>query len=510
MEKASKVSEPSGQKSIQELKEFDMQFQRRQEVFAATKSAIQISDLTKTESRTFSTYSKEKLRNFMKNPKQNEANLRNLSRFLYRLSQPYRRLISHNAQMMDLTALSLIPEVDITQPVDAEKMLKQYADTAIQLDKMNLANEIYKLLVVAWREDTVYGFVYEDDQSFFIHLLDGDYCRVSSTNYDSTLNFAFDFSYFRNHAECLEYWDSSFKSAYNKYNKDNNLRWQELDPARTICLKVNSDDPLLSLSPFCALFENIIDLIDLQSLQAVKDELSVYKLLIARLEHMQGSTEPDDFELDINTAIAYYNKLADSLPDYVAAAISPMEIEAIDFKDTNNTANVDMIANSMSNLFRISGGSLVLNDEKQGTTIYEAHILSDTLNALRPLLGQVEAWVNRYLTNTIGEHAKVKYHYVSPYTKKHAKDSALTSAQNGLPEKLYASALDGFSPLESLSLMMFENDVLKLHEKFIPLSTSYTQSGMAGNGSGGAPTKDADELTDEGSKSREESKSEKG
>lgn len=510
MEKTSKVSEPSGQKSIQEIKEFDMQFQRRQEVFKATKNAMQLIDLTKTESRTFSTFSKDKLRNYMRNPKANEGNLRNLSRYLYRLSQPYRRLIAYNAQMMDLTALSLIPDVDITQPADSEKMLKQYADTAIQLDKMNLANEIYKLLIVAWREDTVYGFVYEDDQSFFIHLLDGDYCRVSSSNYDSTLNFAYDFSFFRSHPECLEYWDSSFKSAYNKYQKDNSLRWQELDPSRTICLKVNSEDCTMSLPPFVGMFEAIIDLCDLQSLQAVKDELSVYKLLVARLEHLQGSNEPDDFSVDIETAIQYYNKLAESLPDYVAAALSPLAIEAIDFKDNNNTANVDMIANSMGNLFKISGGSLVLNDEKQGTTIYEAHILADTLNALKPLLGQVEAWINRYLTNIIGEHAKVKYHYVSPYTKKQAKDAVLTSAQNGLPEKLYASALDGFSPLESLSLMTFENEVLKLHDKLIPLSTSYTQSGMAGDGSNGAPTKDGDELTDEGSKSREESKSEKG
>ena len=54
--------------------------------------------------------------------------------------------------------------------------------------------------------------------------------------------------------------------------------------------------------------------------------------------------------------------------------------------------------------------------------------------------------------------------------------------------------------------MTFENEVLKLHEKFIPLSTSYTQSGMAGDGSAGAPTKDAKDLTDEGSETREKEK----
>lgn len=498
------IETPSGEKSVKEIKELDAKFQKREALFASAQNAMQLIDLTKTESRTYNVFSKEKLRSYMKNPKSNEANLRELSRFLYRVSQSYRRLINYNAQIMDLNAVSVIPITDITQPVDGDKMLKMYYDTALELEKMNLSTELYKMLIRAWMEDAAYGFIYEDDESFYIQLLDANYCKVSSVNYDGTLNCCYDMSFFRKNPECLEYWDSSFKSMYNKFQSDNSLRWQELDPTRTIVLKVNIDDPTLAISPYVALFSNLIDLIDLQELQAVKDELSVYKLLVARLEHMQGSTDPDEFQIDIDTAISYYDKLAEALPEYVSAALSPMPIEAIDFKDTNNTNSVDMIANSMSNLFKTAGGSFVLNDEQSGASITEAHITSDMLNALRPLLGQVEAWVNRYMTNVLGEHAKVKYHYVSPYTKKQEKEAALSSAQNGLPTKLYVAALDGYSPLEALSMMSFENEVLKLHEKMIPLSTSYTQSGMAGDE--GAPTKDATELSPEGEETREQEK----
>lgn len=61
--------------------------------FAKTKDAISLANLTKTESRTFTVFSKTLLRSYMQNPKSSETNLRNLSRFLYRLSYPYRRLV---------------------------------------------------------------------------------------------------------------------------------------------------------------------------------------------------------------------------------------------------------------------------------------------------------------------------------------------------------------------------------------------------------------------------------
>lgn len=513
MEKTSKVSEPSGQKSIQEIKEFDMQFQRRQELFASAKNAIQFLDLTKTETRTFNSFSKETLRNYMRNPKANESNLRNLSKFLYRLSHPYRRLVTYNAEMIDLSAVSVIPNINLAEDNNQEDVLKNYYETLSVMEKMDLASEIYKCALIAWREDTFYGYVYYDEnEGMYIMPLDGEYCRVSSTNYDGTFNFAYDFSYFRRHTECLEYWDKEFSQKYKKYQSDNNLRWQELDPAKTICLKVNVDDPTMCIPPMIALFEQLIDLCDLSALQNVRDELSAYMLLVARLEHMQGSTDPDDFSVDIETAIQYFNKLSESLPDCVNAVLSPVQIDAITFKDNNDTENNDMIARSMENIFATSGGYQVLGSKQSGTSIFNAQILSDTLNALKPLLPQIEQWHNRYLSYLMGdEHARVKYLMCSPYTKQSFKEALLKDAQYGVPVKMAVAALDGFTPMETLAMSYLENDCLKLHEVWRPLQSSFTgNSGNIAEGTdpieGGAPKKDATALTDEGTETREKEK----
>ena len=485
-------------KTAAEIKEFQRE-ERRKELYAKAKEAIQRQDITKTQTRSYTIYNKENLRTYMKNPMSNESRLRNFSRFLYRVSQPYRRLVNHMAQQIDLTALMISPNIDITQDNDKESVLKNYYNTCVQVDKMKLHSEIYKLLVTAWIEDSAYGYIYEDDTGFFIYPLDGDYCKISSTNMDGSMNFAYDFSYFRSRQELLEYWDPEFQKKYNVFVGDSKQRWQELDPERTICLKIGIEDPALSLSPLSGLWEQLIDLIDTLSIATIKNELSIYKLLVARLEHMSGSDDPDDFEITVDFALDYFNKMSDSLPPEVAAAISPMPIDTIEF-DKNATDDTNMVAKSMSNLFKLSGSSMVLNDEHTGATIYRAQIIADMMNGIKPLLGEIEVWINRYLSYSISDHGIVKYIETSPWIKSEKKNEFLQSAQYGIPVKMAVGALDGLSPLEILRMQYLENEVLAVQDNWIPLNSSYTQSSKENI------TKSVTDLGDEGDSTREEEK----
>ena len=489
-----KISTPSGDKSVQEVKKYIEESERLKAIYAATKQALSLADLTKTETRSFSTYSKETLRTYLKNPKSYETDIRKLSQFLYRLCYNYRRLVWHNAGMIDLNSVSVIPLVNQTEEINEEQYLADYYQTLTKLQQMDLANQIFQLLLVAWREDAVYAYVYDDDETLFFHILDGQYCRVSSVD-SGCLRFAFDFSYFRSHTNDLENWDSEFKKKYDAYNNGTANRWQELDLEKQICLKVNIDDKTMDYPPFAALFEQIIDLIDLQSIQAVKDELSIYKLLVARMEVLSNADSSDMFSVDVDTAIEYYNRLADSLPPTVGSVVSPLPIDVIEFKGTT-TEDMDSIANANRNLFKNATSSEILYSDKSNSAICEAQLISDAMNALRPILPQIEQWVNCYLTYKIGDsHSYVKYLQVSPYTRKAYKDSLLNSGQNGLPFKLEIGALDGFTPLETLSKLYLENHILKLSDELIPFSTSYTKSGSDGNG---APEKDIGDLTESG------------
>ena len=506
------ISTPSGARTVKEVSEYFTKQEHLNETFKATQSmidALQLTDLSKTETRTYQSYSRDTLRTYLKSPKTYESQIRNLSRYLYRLCYEYKRMCWFYARMICGDAFNIIPIVDPRED-DEEALLDNYYETMIRWQRMDFQNEIIKLLITAWREDTVYGYVYDDsDQeggTCFYHILDGDYCRISSVE-EGVFRFAFDFSYFRNHKTYLDYWDSEFKQKYDAYEKDPTLRWQELEPERQICFKVNSDDPTMDYPPFASLFESIISNIDLQALKTAKDELSAYKLLVARLKPLSGTDSPDDFEVDPATALQYYNKFVAALPECVNACLSPVPIEPIEFKDLNTTDDTDMISSSLSNLFKHVGG-VILDNSKTGTTIYEAQIIADMEMTHSTLVPQVNRYLNLYFKYVIGDkHAHIKYiEGVCPYTRKTKRKELLESAQNGF-SRMAVGILDGNTSLEQISLLKLEKALGLVDLMSNPLSTSYTKSGSDTDPiNGGAPTKDAGDLSDEGSNSREDGK----
>ena len=474
--------EQSNKKSaVQRVKDYEQKKQYIAQIRASLQDKIvQLTNLSKTESITYSTFSKDKLRNYLKNPKTNEQNLRELSQFLYRMSNQYRRIIHYYAEMIDLNAYMVIPIRDYGDTSDKkEQYLKRYNTTLKYIRKMNMSSQIMKCLITAWREDAFFGYVYEDNDSFYIMPLEGKYCRISSVNYDGSLNFAFDFSYFRSHSDDLDYWDEEFTKKYALYQENvRDNRWQELDRDRTICLKVNVDDVHLVIPPFVQLFSQIIDLIDLQSIQSVKDELSIYKLLVARMETLSGTDEPDDFAVDVDTAMDYYTKLESNLPECVSSCISPLPIDVIEFKG-NTTEDVDMISNSMSNLFKAAGVAQILDAEHlSGDEAFKAAILADANMALKILLPQIQVWHNHYLQNHVRNACPIKYIEVTPSTKETVMAQYAEAAQYGVPVKLAYASLLGLDPLEANSLTYLENDCLGLTENWLPLQSSHTQSGL--------------------------------
>lgn len=504
------ISTPSGKKTVKEVSEYFTKQERLTEMFKTTQNmidALQLTDLSKTESRTFQTYSRDTLRTYLKSPKSYETQIRNLSRYLYRLCYEYKRICWFYARMICGDAFNIIPIIDPREDNDDESIVDNYCETMLRWQRMDFQNEITKLLMVAWREDTVYAYVYDDsDQeggTCFYHILDGDYCRISSIE-EGVFRFAFDFSYFRNHKTYLDYWDSEFKKKYDAFEKDSSLRWQELDPERQICLKVNADDPTMDYPPFASLFESIISNIDLQALKTAKDELSAYKLLVARLKPLSGTDSPDDFEVDPSTALQYYEKFVAALPECVNACLSPVPIEPIEFKDLNTTDDTDMISSSLSNLFKRVGG-VILDNDKTGSTIYESQIIADMEMAHGTLVPQLNRYLNLYFNYVIGtDHAFIKYiNGVCPYTRKEKRKELLESAQNGF-SRMAIGILDGNSPIEQISLLKLEK-ALGLSELMEPLSTSYTKSDKNTDPiNGGRPETDSTtDLTDEGARSRE-------
>lgn len=488
--------------------------EKNRAAFAALQGALSLIDLTKSKSITYNTYSRDSLRTYLKNPatEANQRNLRKLSNYLYTVSHVYRRLINFKAYQITCKSWTVYPDIPLTEEPDQDSILQNYERVTKYIRNMDMKSQILKCMLQAWKNDVVYGFCYGDpekDGTFFIHLLDPDYCKISSQQYyRGVLNFAFDCSFFDSgtNSYYLDVYDPIFKKLYNKYKSDNTQRWAELPIENTFCLKINLDNLDFPIPPLSGLFDSIINLADLQAVQDLKDNLEAYKLIWAKIATISGTKDVDDFEIDLDLANAFYQKLQSALPDNVALAMSPMDLDTIDF-NSNNANDVNIISEAYQNIINANGG-IVLNQNKiTNSASFKLALQFDCMDAMAPI-EQINAWINLWILNHLGETGMiVEFSDVSPYFVDDRIDKLLKAAQYSVPCKMELASLIGDNPVKERGMSYLERVLgLGINSWNQPLVSSNVQNGTteSGDGSEGrTPLENPEDLTDEGENSRD-------
>ena len=298
---------------------------------------------------------------------------------------------------------------------------------------------------------------------------------------------------------------------YNSYKSDSKLRWQELPPEKTFCWKINEENLDYPIPPFSGMFNSLIDLVDLSQIQAIKDELSAYKLIWAKIPTISGSKEVDDFAVDLELANQFYLKLQGIVPDGIALGISPLDLNEINF-ETNAAEDTNIVNKAYSNLIE-ANGDIVLNSNKiTNSTSFKFAMMAESMTAMA-VVKQFNVWVNFYIKNNLGvDDIIVEFSDVSKYFKDDKIEQLLKLGQYGLPVKMQMVSLLGIDPAQCRSLEYLEDKLGLSKTKWTsPLVSSNVQSGLSENGDGsdGAPVKDDKDLTDEGEASRDKDTNQK-
>ena len=432
----------------------------------------------------------------------NEKNLRGLSRFLWYRSNVYKRICSYYADMIDLSMRSVIPMVNLLKDIDNDALIKSYYNTLVMLEKWNLPLVFLPAYLICFREDVFYGCAYHDDEGIFILPLDPDYCKITGIYKDGSLAFDMDMSYFTRNQDLLEYYGEPFQSMWNEYRKNTSTnKWQPLPDDRCVCLKYNYEDWTTSLPPFMGLFDSLINLEDLREIMQVYDEQMIYQLLIHKVPLLNNSSEPNDFAIDLDLLIDYFNKYSNVLPDYANSILSLTDIESISFHH-DSASDVNKVENATKNVMISSGGSQVLSGGTGSTSINLA-MRNDENLALSSLLPQTEAIVNRLISLNVKNAAKVKFLEVTSFTKQEYRDTLIRMATYGVPVKTELAVASGFNELEIISKGYLEK-ALGIQELYIPLQSSNTMNtGELNNPEGGRPAVPDSEITDDGEASKE-------
>ncbi len=489
---------------------FKMNFSKIQELLQR--------NVNKNSNRTFMQYTKSLIQQYLASPSANIDTIREVSRFLVRNSMIYKKMIYYYSTA-PLFLYSVTQMNELSKTINANKSLKNYETVLKRLNGIQMQKEFYNVIANVIRDGIYVGFFYdgEDGNSFFMPL-DVQYCRIYGKTPEGEWIVYFNAAYFDKgnnkdfvkgiNEDGVGVWDQCFVDGYNEYKTGgNDFQWFRLTPERTLCVIAGTDDEFDMPLPFLSgIFVELLDLLDLEQLLADRTELENYILLVSKIPLMKNTEDVDDFAISLDLAKTFNELLEQVVPELVGVAYSPMEIDTVEFNKSNNTDNIDKLAQSMNNLFNNAGMSqLVVAGGASTNSVGLGHAIENDLSTIWIFVTRIESWMNYYIKNNISEGYKFRFHQISWYNRESYTNMMKDMATLGGNPIDYFVCVTGKTPYEVINDVKFNATVLNINQWLVPLTSSYTQSGKTAN-STGAPKKKDDELTEEGVNTRDKNK----
>ncbi|MDK2900933.1 MAG: hypothetical protein PWQ45_1519 [Thermosipho sp. (in: thermotogales)] len=477
----------------------EMQFQKLLQFANLARLIKRDLNENKIANSTFNrTYKKSDVIGWLANPGKYEKQLRDLSRFLFDSSSHYKRLIDYFSTMLTFDYVVDIynqTNYEVTKELK-DNIQKRYINTINKLENMNMKHEFSKLITKSLIDGIVYGYEYSTKNSYFIDILNPDYCAISSIE-DGVYNYSFNFQYFDIYKEEINRFSEEFQEKYEIYKTDKrNKKWQELDSSKTICIKISDSEHAVPM--LAGVFEEIYSLYTYKDLQMSKTEMDNYLLLVASIPYQKDANDRENaWALSLDIAEKYFGMMSDNLPEQIGTILSPFSsIEPI--KLSKNEKELDTLTLAENSIYNSAGvPRMVFNSEKASGAVLNKAISMDESTMFK-ILRQIERWVNRKLKDENKKiHFKVTFLNITEHNRKDMIDKYKDASTLGLPVKRHFCAALGLSPSDVMNSILLENDVLGITDKFIPLSSSYTQSH---DDKGGRPDKgdDVEEITEIG------------
>lgn len=430
----------------------------------------------------------------------NQEKLIEISQALYAKSPQYKRLVQYFGGMATFAHI-IAPIKDISK-YSKNTVARQYTLIGELTKLMNLKHEMGKVMNTAFVEDVFYGYVHRSKRDFYIQKIDSSIAKITSVE-DGVFNYSIDMSHFQKDEKVLLQFSEEVQIKYRRWKsmKEKNPKlspWVELDAENTICIKVN-EEILETFPPFAGSFDAIFDIEGFKQLRKDREEIGNYMVLTQELPMRKDSENNNDFMIDQDMMMYFHNMASDVVPENVGVITSPMKIEPLKFE--KDRADNDGVAKAERDFWSGSGTSQLLFNADKSTSQGLLMSIKTDEEIVFSLLTQIERWINRYLKFQFSDLMfNVDILDVTHFNQQEMYKMYLEVAQYGLPTKNHLSATIGLAPIETMNMAYLENDILELHEKFIPLQSSHTMSGdeLVNQGkSDGRPEKDSKDISDE-------------
>ena len=398
-----------------------------------------------------------------------------LSRNFFYKDGYYKQIIIHYATLLKYAGL-LIPNPSLGKKLSTSHISKRYYNALDYVEKMNLPVFLTDCATRALIDGCYYGVIVQlDKQNFSVLDLPSGYCQTRYKDLNGDDLIEFDVSYFNSivdltaKEQALASYPKFIRDAYKKWQKQKSSNsWVIIPSDIGICFPFFDGRPLfLSVIPASLEYDDAIQT------ERDRDAEEIRKILVQKIPHLQDGRllfEPDEAAEMHTGAVGMLkgNKNISVLTTYA-------DVDAVVSKTTGESTS-KTLEQIEKNIYAQAGVSGQIFSSTGSSTL-DASIKNDIA-----LMMYLANKFSRFITNSINRiygNTNITFKYqilpVSIHNMDKFVDQSFKLSGSGYSYLLPVVAL-GLSQRDIVNLKELENDVLKLGEKLIPLSSSYTQS----------------------------------
>ena len=428
----------------------------------------------------------------IKTPHNDKQSWRIYSRIFYGDSL-YRRMLKYLSTM--LYNHYMITPLTTEKKPNKKKLLNDYNAVLRSLDE-DIAVETFtsKVLLDLLIEGEAFYYLEEYKKGASVYFkpikLPADYCKIIGTAGTPAINiFAIDLTFIDTvmadllskniltQEEILKQYPKDLRQAYLQYKRRTGNQWYIVPVTNGMAFTTEDGKP-----PFAYLVKTLARIDKFEELRDDYIATNLTKLLVQIIDiDKEGNPE-----IDLELAAEFHKNLrsiAEKKNNVDALTTLAKEVNVLTLGETGDASkNYDFLQTYYDQFFDDAGISAELFNSTSAGTLEYAEIKDEAFMA--DLRKQVEVWFN-YFLNTIcskkvSKNTKFVFSYLETSYKNREKmiDSYLKGAQYGF-SKLAPQIAMGVRQRFIESLVYFENDVLDLDTKLVPLQSSHTMSGKA-------------------------------
>lgn len=423
------------------------------------------------------------------------ASQQKLSRNYYDKNGFYKRIILYYATLLKYSGL-LIPNPSFGKQLSSPHIAKRYYMALDYLDRVNIAETLTRMSIRALIDGSYYGIIQtlDKDNLIIFDLPSGYSCSRFKDIYGNDI-VEFDVSYFNTitdenaRQEALNTYPDIVSRYYRRWVKGKvTSKWVRLPADVGVCFPFFDDGRPLFLSVIPA----TIQYDDAVGIERERELEEIRKIIVQKVPHLSDGQlvfEPEE-ALEMHRGAVDMMKGNKNLSILTTYA----DVEAIVSKTSAENLS-SSLEKMLQNIYAEAGTSGQIFSPT-GSQALDTSIKNDM--ALMMILGNKYSRFFTCILNKLFSNANINFMYkVLPITYYNDSDyitDTFKLAQSGYSFLLPALA-SGLSQRELSNVKMLENDVLKLKDLLIPLTSSYTQS-ATGSGESGAPEKKTEDKAE--------------